>query len=340
VNRLSLLKKAAGLLVFVGLLVAVPAASAYYSGVKWPGDPLAGHPWFVDKTNGSWYTAIRENPGKYGALRQAADNPMNHTFGSFDTNPQQDVAGYVDRVQRQEPGAIAFVNLGRIEEGCPQTVAPAGFTQSEIEAFANGFSKGLGNHRAMVVVETDKLATIGCGTSAGIARHLAEIDYEVHLLHTNNPNAVVYIDAGASDWGHSPSYMANLLRKADIKEARGFVLGASHYDFTHNEDPYGKRISKLLGGVHFVVNTDENGWGRKVRPGHTSPFYRPGCLPPDEGLGYVPTTNTPKPVIDAYIWSGTPGYEAGGCIGQPNKYAFWPQLAMSLVKNANPPLPR
>jgi endoglucanase len=332
----------ASLAAALALCLLPAAASAYYSGKYWPGDPLAGHPWFVDKSRGSWFVTAREDPRQYGGLMNAGDNPMGKTFGSFIPNPGTQVRDYIARADSEEPGSIPFINLGRIEEGCPQNVAPAGFTESEIDDWVKNFSDGIGNGVLMVIVETDKLATIGCGTRAGIARHYRELDYEVSLLHKHNPNAIVYVDAGASNWGHTPAVTAGRLRKADVKLARGFVLGASHYDWTSDEVSYGLKISKRLGGVHFVVNTSQNGWGPTPRRGHYSAFYHPGCIPTGEGLGYIPTTKTPNAMIDAYVWAGTPGYEEGNCLGygQGSPYKFYPALALSLEQNANPKLPK
>lgn len=326
-------------LMLVGLtLVGAPAASAYYSGQHWPGDPLAGHPWFVDKRWGNWYSTIRSNPRLYASLRKAANNPMGKTFGSFIADPQKSVGTYIAGAEKAEPGSIVFLNLARMEEGCPATVAPPGFALPDVENWVRGFSAGIGDSSVVVVIETDKLAVITCGTRAGMLRHYAEIDFEVRTLHENNPNAIVYIDAGASDW-HSSSVMATRLRRADIAQAHGFIVGASHFDWTYKEDAYGLRISRLLGGVHFVVNTNENGWGPKPR--WYEPYYHPGGVPPGEGLGIVPTTKTPNPHIDAYVWSGAPGYSVGNDIGMHSSaYKFWPSLALSLVKYARPKLPK
>ena len=52
----------------------------------------------------------------------------------------------------------------------------------------------------MVLVEADKLAVMRCLPPSKQAQRYRELSYEIHTLHVNNPNAIVYLDAGASDW--------------------------------------------------------------------------------------------------------------------------------------------
>ena len=152
-------------------------------------------------------------------------------------------------------------------------------------------------------------------------------------MHVRNPNAIVYLDAGASDWTPWP-HMVRRLKRADVAEAQGFALGASHFDWTSREVAYGLHMSRALGGTHFVISTASNGHG--PRPRFFSPYYHGGCTPPGEGLGTLPTVHTPDSHIDAYLWLGTPGFEAGVCLGQRGGYGFNLTEALSLVKNAVP----
>jgi endoglucanase len=330
------------ILLLGGAMFAAPTANAYYSGEPTPGNPLAGHPWFVDKERGSWWVALRTDPVTARPLSRAADNPMGKTFGSWIADPGATVRDYIDRAESEEPGSIPFLNLARIEsQACPYPGTTPGFTEPEIEHWVRRFSAGIGTSLVMVIIETDKLTTIGCLPRWARARRYRELRYEVHLLHQNNPNAIVYIDAGSEDWGKDAATMARWLRRADVAEAQGFALGASHHDWTYKEVRLGLQISRRLGGKHFVVNTDSNGWGPK--PHGWTPWassYHPGCTPPGEGLGIVPTVKTPDPHIDAFLWLGTPGFDLGRCVGLGLNapYMFYLQEALMLVRNANPPL--
>jgi endoglucanase len=320
-------------------LVAAPAANAYYSGPAIPGNPLSGHPWFVDKDRGSWWVTLREEPLTAAPLRRFADNPMGKTFAAFVAHPLSTVSDYLRRAEREDPGSIPFLNLSRMEgQSCPYPGTTAKNSEQAIERWLRYFSQAIGDARVEIALETDRLTVIGCLPGWARARRYREFRYEVHLLHENNPNAIVYIDAGASDWGKSPALMAWRLRKADVAEAQGFQVGASHFDWTWKEIRYGMAISRLLGGKHFVINTNANGWGPKPR--WYSPFYRPACIPTGEGVGQRPSVKTPDPHIDAFVWAGVPGYENGSCIGygQDSPYQFYPSLAVSLALHANPPL--
>jgi endoglucanase len=319
-------------------LLSAPSASAYYSGSPTPGNPLAGHPWFVDTQRGTWWGALRTDPIGAAPLARFAYNPMGKTWGSWVTHPQMEVADFIARAQSMEPGSIPFFNLARIEgQSCPYPPTPPGFSEREVDDFVKRFSAGLGNARVLVIVETDKLTTIRCLPRWAQARRYRELRYEVHLMHRNDPNSIVYIDAGSEDWGKNAAMIARWLRRADVAEAQGFVLGASHHDWTSKEIRFGLQISRRLNGKHFVVNTNSNGWGPDPR--WYSRFWHGGCTPPGEGLGIRPTVNTPNRHIDAFLWTGTPGFEDGDCLGYGANapYQFYLSEALMLVANANPP---
>jgi endoglucanase len=297
---------------------------------------LAGYRWYVDKTKGSWWVAIRDHRTHAAILRRYADNPMGKTFASFVKNPRQAVRQYLERAWSEQPGAVPFLNLSRIQwDVCPFHGTEAGSSEGEVESWVRGFSAAVGQFRVEIAVETDRLALMQCLPGWAKAEHYRELTYEVHYLHAHNPNAILYIDAGASDWGgNSPSIMASRLRNADIAEAQGFQLGASHHDWTTKEIKYGLKISQMLGGKHFIINTNANGWGGKSR--WSSPHWHRGCIPNGEGVGIRPSVQTPDPHIDAFVWSGVPGYEGGSCIGESGGYRFYVTEAISLAKYANP----
>ena len=91
------------------------------------------------------------------------------------------------------------------------------------------------------------------------------------------------------------------------------------------------------------------------------------CNPPDAGLGARPTANTRVDLVDAYLWVATPGESDGQCgrtwdysvysgagwpatattrqgfdplwgLDDPAAGTFFPQEALRLAENANPPL--
>lgn len=330
----------AALIAFLSVFLPAAGAGAYYSGHLTPENPLAGHPWFVDRERGSWWVALRDEPQKAAPLASVAENPMGKTFGAGTDQPAIAVRHYIRRAHASQPGSIPFLNLARLEgKSCPYPPTPPRFSEPEVKDWVSRFSEGIGRSTVLVIIETDRLTTIRCLPRWAQARRFRELRYEVHQLHQHNPNAIVYIDAGAQDWGKKAPMIAGWLRRADVAEARGFAINTSHHDWTWREIRFGLQVSRLLGGKHLVINTNSNGWGPKPHGvSWYSPSYHRGCMPPGEGLGIIPTVKTPDRHIDAFVWSGVPGYEGGPCLGYGPRspYQFYLELAVSLVAHANP----
>jgi endoglucanase len=113
------------------------------------------------------------------------------------------------------------------------------------------------------------------------------------------------------------------------------------------------RYADTTGMTHFVIDTSRNGVG----PWNYGSSYpndgvaQDWCNPPDRGLGPRPTANTGNPLVDAYLWIKIPGESDGQCtrgagpedpewgIVDPAAGAWFPEMALDLVHNANPPLP-
>jgi endoglucanase len=105
---------------------------------------------------------------------------------------------------------------------------------------------------------------------------------------------------------------------------------------------------------HFVIDTSRNGQGPWT-PTMSYPDPQDWCNPPDRGLGYQPTANTGVALVDAYLWIKLPGESDGECtrglgpagstrdpewgVIDPAAGTWFPQMALELVHNANPPLP-
>ncbi len=105
---------------------------------------------------------------------------------------------------------------------------------------------------------------------------------------------------------------------------------------------------------HFVIDTSRNGQGPWT-PTASYPDPQDWCNPPDRGLGNLPTANTGVALVDAYLWIKLPGESDGECtrglgpagttvdpewgVIDPAAGTWFPQMALDLVHNANPPLP-
>jgi endoglucanase len=121
-------------------------------------------------------------------------------------------------------------------------------------------------------------------------------------------------------------------------------------------DPSG--INQRYAGVepttHFVIDSSRNGQGPwNPTPGYPDP--QDWCNPPERGLGIRPTADTGIELLDAYLWVKIPGESDGECtrglgpagetvdpewgLIDPAAGAWFPEMALDLVHNANPPLP-
>jgi endoglucanase len=105
--------------------------------------------------------------------------------------------------------------------------------------------------------------------------------------------------------------------------------------------------------THFVIDTSRNGQGPWTPPAnHPAGDPQDWCNPPDRGLGYLPTANTGVALIDAFLWIKNPGESDGQCyrwtsgpldpvrgMMDPAAGQWFPEMALELGQNANPPLP-
>ena len=89
---------------------------------------------------------------------------------------------------------------------------------------------------------------------------------------------------------------------------------------------YGEKLSALLGGKHFIIDTSRNGI-----PG-TDP--QDWCNPQGRALGTTPTTNTGHALIDAFLWVKPPGDSDGTCKGGPSAGKWWAEYALELSRLA------
>ncbi len=128
------------------------------------------------------------------------------------------------------------------------------------EKWVNGFSTGLGNRPAVVILEPDALAQLNsCPDNAQQQARLQMLSYAVKALQTKSDQ--VYLDAGHSNWVPA-GQMAGRLRAADVAQAYGFALNVSYYDTTDQEIGYATALDRDLGmAKRFVVDTSRNGQG-------------------------------------------------------------------------------
>ncbi|NUP52493.1 MAG: glycoside hydrolase family 6 protein [Catenulispora sp.] len=134
---------------------------------------------------------------------------------------------------------------------CSQYSAGGAPSDAAYQQWISAFAQGIGDSRAVVIVEPDALANLpsDCSpttdpTGTLTAGRIADINYAVTALEAR-PQSVVYLDAGNSQW-HSVGDMANRLLQAGVARTQGFFLNVSNYQPTDQTDHYGTWISKCM----------------------------------------------------------------------------------------------
>ncbi|MBB5936353.1 glycoside hydrolase family 6 protein [Streptomyces zagrosensis] len=202
---------------------------------------------------------------------------------------------------------------------------------AEYRTWADELAAVIGDREALVILEPDAVAQVvdGCvlpelrGERLDLLRHAV-----VTLLGL--PRAKVYIDAGNAGWVPDPARLVPSLQRAGIAYADGFALNVSNFHTTATSTTYGQRLSRLLDGAHFVIDTSRNGNGPAGEGGHE----RVWCNPSGRALGEPPTTHTGRPRVDAYLWVKRPGESDGTCQGGPPAGSWWPSYALGLARNS------
>jgi endoglucanase len=297
-------------------------------------NPLEGRKLYVDRDSPSWqqwqaYERAGET-AKANLIWKIAREPRAMWLGRF-TRPNFHV-----KVRRLIDAAVAdgavplFTVLRAQSTGCGANYDGGGLAEdARTRAWYDDLVRAIGTDRVVIAFEPDSLGTIDCHAPSRRDDRIRLLRYGVDAL-AGLPNATIYIEAGASDW-ESASRTANLLRAVGIAKVRGFMLNATHYDWTRNNIEHGLEISRLTGGKHFVINTAENGRGPIHYTASNGRRITVWCNPPLRGLGTPPTTETSNPMVDAYLWINRPGY-AQSCQHRP--IAWYPPRALAYARYA------
>jgi endoglucanase len=159
--------------------------------------------------------------------------------------------------QQQIPVVVAY-NLPFRD--CQQYSSGGAADRAAYQAWIDGFAAGLGEHRAIVILEPDGLGIIPyfvnlagqdewCRPAQLEARSAAEqrfamLNYAVDRLKAR-PHSRVYLDGTHSDWlpvGES----AWRLTRAGVQRADGFFLNVSNYLPTPQLLRYGESVSRCI----------------------------------------------------------------------------------------------
>ena len=250
---------AALLLVSIALL-ALPSSGGAQGG----GNPLAGVRLFVDHDSPSWHQwrAYRRSGQRRKAalVGKIAREPKAMWLGRF-TRPhfRKKVRRLIVAAKRQHAVPL-FTVMRAVSDRCGPTYTAGGSAEdARTRAWYRRLARTLGHSRVVIAYEPDSLGTIDCHARSRRDDRLRLLRYGVKVL-SRNPNTTLYLEGGASDW-EPARRTARQLRAIGIARARGFMLNATHMDWTRANIRHGLAISRLTGGKHFVINTAENGRG-------------------------------------------------------------------------------
>ncbi|MBO0901123.1 glycoside hydrolase family 6 protein [Cellulomonas sp. zg-ZUI22] len=201
-------------------------------------------------------------------------------------------------------------------------------TPAEYRAWVDAVAAGLAGARAVVVVEPDALLHLDrCGDRGA---RLAMLRYSVDAYAA--VGAEVYLDGASSNsFGWSARHLADIaqrLRDAGVDRAAGFAVNTSNFQTGAQEVAYGERLSALVGGAAFVVDTSRNGNGPLAGPNGTV-----WCNPEGRALGNPPRATGTGPHV-ADLWLKTPGRSDGTCNGGPAAGRFWEAYLLGLAARA------
>jgi endoglucanase len=297
-------------------------------------NPLADLPLYVDHDSPSWHQwQFFSHSGKTkdaNLIWKIAREPKAIWVGRF-TRPNFYVK--VNRIfdTARSQGQVPLLTVLRAQStGCSPTYQGGGPAEdAATSAWYDDLARAIGSKRAVVAFEPDSLGTIDCHAKSRRDDRIRLLRHGVMAL-ANLPNVTLYIEAGASDW-ESAKRTAKLLRLVGVAKARGFMLNATHYDWTANNIKHGLDISRRIGGKHFVINTAENGRGGihyRLGNGRRITVW---CNPGLRGLGPAPTTDTANRKVDAYLWINRPGY-AQSCQHRP--IAWYVPRALTYARHA------
>jgi endoglucanase len=287
-------------------------------------NPILGASFWTDTVSNAQQTADawRETrPTDAAELDKIAKNPVAKWFGEASGDIVAAVGSAVAAAAATGATPV-FVAYNIPQRDCGGLSA-GGATVDGYKTWISGFATGLGGTRAVVLLEPDALSQLSCLSSSNQNTRISLIKYAISVLKA--AGAVVYLDGGHSAW-KSASVQAGLLNRGSVAAADGFFLNVSNFQFTSNSVSYGKAISALIGGKHFVIDTSRNGQG----PSADNQW----CNPMGRGLGVASTILTADPLVDAYLWVKTPGDSDGSCNGAPAAGIWMPEYALGLAQRS------
>jgi endoglucanase len=265
-------------------------------------------------------TLRESDPDAARRLQYIADQPMAYWLGDW----SGDVEQAVKRLTTQASGKILTLVLYNIPYRDCGSYSAGGTEPDLYRQWVEAVVRGLGSHKALVIVEPDAVAQLDCLEAAAKEERLTLLQEAVSLLK-KAPGARVYVDAGHPAW-HPADVMAERLLQAGVEAADGFALNVSNFQTLESNISYGRTLRSLLAGKTFVIDTSRNGRG----PDPQGEW----CNPRSRALGRTPTLQTDIEGVDALLWVKRPGESDGSCNGGPGAGQWWREIALDMAQGA------
>ena len=192
----------------------------------------------------------------------------------------------------------------------------------EYLGWIQAIADSIGDRKAIVILEPDTLGLLPNVPELEKERRLTLLRKAAYIFGQKR-GVLSYLDAGHCNWV-SPGEMASLLQRVGIGTARGFALNVSNFYPNDEVIAYGNKISKLLNGKPFVIDTSRNGLGT------TNQLFNP----PGRALGLPPGVRTGYAHVDAFLWVKNPGEADGTANGGPVAGQWWAEYALGLAERA------
>ncbi|MEU5955423.1 glycoside hydrolase family 6 protein [Streptomyces sp. NPDC047525] len=261
------------------------------------------------------------------ALKRISEQPM--AVWPAGDDPVPDIKAAVDGAAQADRTAV-LVAYNIPHRDCGQHSAGGAHSSDFYRQWIDKFAGAIGESPAVVILEPDAIPHIvdGCTPAEYHADRYQLLSEGIQRLKQQQ-KVKVYLDAGNPGWINQADKLAQPLQQAGIAQADGFSLNVSNFQSDGTIKAYGRSLSGIVGGKHFVMDTSRNGKGPLA--GDRADAW---CNPPGRGLGTPPTDKTGDALLDAVLWIKRPGDSDGPCRGGPAAGQWWPDYALGLARNA------
>lgn len=283
-HRLTSLVSAAAVAIAAAAALAVPTPNAHAA------TPLSQNPSNPLAVPDAWhYSAITtaanpeltdylaaSNASTKAAMAKIAFAPRVRWFGNCAScnvaTTKEQVASYVEDQQRGDPNALVQLAIfglwpqGEVVNGKRPAIS---WTMTRYENWIKQIAAGIGDARVAIILEPDLAITANHKNGGSElndptpAKRQQYAAWAAKYLAQTLKHEAIYIDAGSADWLYV-SEAVNELEHSGIRYARGFALGATHYDSVSSNVSYAAQVAQGLakdgyGSKHAVIDTSDNG---------------------------------------------------------------------------------